>query len=112
MPKYEIFETDRFLCDVEEAAVWILQSNLEQSENLALEKLLEFQQDIQSLKVRLREFPESGESDAVPGLRKFPLYGGRYSAKWIVNHAQVSVTLISLADSKYPKQLRDFSFED
>jgi len=112
MSRYEIYETDRFLSDVEEAAVWILQSNVEQSEKLALEKLSEFEQNIQSLKNRLQQFPESGECDDISGLRKFPLYGGRYSAKWILSHAEKSITLIALADSKHPQQLRGFSFDD
>jgi hypothetical protein len=112
MSRYQIFETEQFLNDVEEAAVWILQTNSDQSEEFALTKLSDFQSDIKALKNRLRDFPESGEADEIFGLRKFPLYDGRYSAKWIVSHSDLFVTLISLVDSKYPKQLRRFYFEE
>ncbi len=106
--KYEIFESDRFVDDVEEAAVWILQTNIDQSESLAEKKLDEFHGDISALKVRLRDFPESGEVDTVAGLRKFPVYEGRYSVKWIIDHSAKALTLVSLADSRYPQELREF----
>jgi len=111
VPKYEVDESDQFLKDIEEAAVWILLSNIEQSETLADAKVGEFEADMNSLKERLRDFPESGESDAIQGLRKFPIYDGRFSAKWIVNHAARSVVLITLSDSKYPRPLRQFQFD-
>jgi cell division septum initiation protein DivIVA len=56
MSRYQIFETEQFLNDVEEAAVWILQTNSDQSEEFALTKLSDFQSDIKALKNRLRDF--------------------------------------------------------
>lgn len=109
--KYSISEADQFLADVEEAAVWILLSNVEQSEALAEKKVDDFHADLMSLKNRLRDFPESGESDTIEGIRRSPIYEGRYSAKWIVNHVTKTVIFISLSDSKYPKQLRQFQFD-
>ncbi|NJM09552.1 MAG: hypothetical protein HC883_01230 [Bdellovibrionaceae bacterium] len=112
MSLYEIDESDQFLRDVEEAAVWILLTNLEQSESLADAKLNDFRTDLSSLRDRLKSYPESGEADDIQGLRKFPIYEGRYSAKWIVNHAARRVTLVALSDSKYPRNLRQFQIED
>ena len=110
--KFNIEESDQFLADVEEAAVWILLNNLEQSETFAESKVDEFQADINALKVRLQSYPDSGEGDEVPGLRRFPIYNGRYSAKWIVNSIIKTVILVALTDSKYPKSLREFSFDE
>lgn len=110
--KFNIEESDQFLTDVEEAAVWILLTNIEQSEAFAESKVNEFQNEIGLLKIRLQSFPESGEHDDVQGVRKFPVYAGRYSAKWVVNLVTKTVSLLALTDSKYPKQLRTFTFDE
>lgn len=109
---FEIEESDQFLRDVEEAAVWILLSNIEHSESFAEAKVHEFSDGLNSLKERLKKHPESGEVDHVQGLRKFPIYEGRYSAKWIVDPVRRSVTLVALSDSKYPRALRQFHTEE
>lgn len=111
MPKYQVDESDQFLKNVEEAAVWILESNFDQSEVMANAKVDELGAELNALKERLGDFPESGEADSVRGLRRFPIYEGRFSAKWIVNHTSKAVVLISLADSKYPRKLRQFSLD-
>ncbi len=87
--KYALIETNQFLVDFESIAVWILVSNIEQSNVLAEKKLNEFIVELDMLKHRLQSFPESGEEDAIQGIRKFPFYGGRYSVKWIVNNARM-----------------------
>ena len=112
MSRFTILETDQFLADVEESAVWILESNLEQSENLAIRKVDDFQNEIETLKERLKDFPESGESDIIKGVRKFPVYSGRYSVKWVVQKTDKLINLIALSDSKYPKALRNIQLED
>lgn len=111
MSKFTIYESDQFLRDVEEAAIWILVTNLEQSESLAEKKVNEFNFELKALKNRLTQFPESGEEDTIKGIRKFPIYGGRYSVKWIMSDNEKRVTLITLADSKYPKKLRNFGMD-
>ncbi len=112
MSQYIVLETDKFLSDVEEAAVWILESNLEFSEDFAFRKIDEFQEEIETLKERLKEFPESGEMDEIEGVRKSPVYNGRFSLKWIFQKLAKSITLIALTDSKYPKILKHFYLED
>ena len=112
MSKYALEETDQFLTDVEGAAVWILLSNIEESEALANKKIAEFQKNLEALKEQLRDFPESGENDELPGLRKFPIYGGRYSAKWVIIHTARIVILVALTDSKYPRKLREFRLDE
>lgn len=112
MNPYIINESDKFLSDVEEAAVWILLNNIDQSESFADKKIAEFKSDIDGLKNRLKSFPDSGENDLISNVRKFPIYNGRYSAKWSVNHSAKSATLIALVDSKYPKNLREFYLDD
>jgi hypothetical protein len=112
MSQFTILETEKFLSDVEESAVWILESNLEFSEELAIRKVEEFQKEIEALKKRLQLYPESGESDAIENLRKFPIYQGRYSIKWIVQKTNQTVILIALTDLRYPKALRNFELDD
>ncbi len=109
---FAIEESDQFLRDVEEAAVWILLSNIEHSESLAEAKVQEFSDGLNALKARLKKYPESGEADQIQGLRKFPIYDGRYSANWIVDPVRKSVTLVALSDSKYPRSLRQFHTEE
>lgn len=112
MSQFEIEETDQFLKDVEEAAVWILLSNIEQSVSFAETKANQLATDLNSLKERLKKYPESGETDDIQGLRKFPVYEGRYSAKWTINHVKKIVILVALSDSKYPRNLRQFHTEE
>lgn len=112
MSHYIVQESDQFIKDVEEAAVWILVTNIEQSESLAEKKIYEFNSELNFLKNRIQNFPESGENDSVEGVRKFPIYDGRYLAKWIVIHAEKTVIFISLSDSKYPKLLRQFAMDE
>lgn len=110
--KYALVETNQFLVDFENIAVWILVSNSEQSDVFAEKKLNEFAEEMATLKSRLGSFPESGEMDIIQGVRRFPIYSGRYSVKWIVNNTSKTVVLISIADSKYPKSLRHFQFNE
>ncbi len=112
MSQFIVLETDKFLSDVEEAAVWILESNLEFSEDFAIKKVEELQKEIEDLKERLKQFPESGEMDEIKGVRKFPVYNGRFSVKWIFQKPVESITLIALTDSKYPKTLKGLFLED
>lgn len=112
MSQFTILETDQFLSDVEESAVWILESNMEFSEELAIRKVEEFQKGIEVLKERLQEYPKSGETDEVKNVRKSPIYQGRYSIKWILQETDRLVILIALIDSKYPKALRNFQLDD
>ncbi len=55
--KYNIEETDQFLEDVEEAAVWILLSNIEQSESLAESNVEQFGTEVNALKGDFRNSP-------------------------------------------------------
>jgi predicted Rossmann fold nucleotide-binding protein DprA/Smf involved in DNA uptake len=111
MINYTVNESDRFLKDVEEITVWILLTNIEQSEFFAEKKVDEWYAEIMVLKARLQVFPDAGEIDKVEGIHKFPLYNGRYSAKWIVDYRAKSVHLITISDSKYPKYLREIYLE-
>jgi plasmid stabilization system protein ParE len=112
MPQCTILETDQFLSDVEDSAVWILESNLEFSEDFAVQKVDEFQEEIEAVKERLQSYPESGEWDVIKGVRKLPIYNGRYSLQWIVQIPDKSIILIALTDSKYPKVLRNIQLKD
>jgi predicted Rossmann fold nucleotide-binding protein DprA/Smf involved in DNA uptake len=110
--QYQINATSNFLKDVEEISFWIFVTNVEQSENLAEAKLSQLESDLIVLKKKIQNFPESGEEVATRGVRKIPIYDGRYSARWIVDHDKKTVTLISLLDSRYPKQLRNIQTEE
>jgi hypothetical protein len=109
---FTVQKSAQFLFELEESAIWILESNIEQSEELALRKVDEFQREIEALEERLKSFPESGECDQIKGVRKFPIYEGRYSVKWVVQKSEKLITLISISDSKYPKVLRNVVLED
>ena len=109
---FEIQETDKFSADLEEAALWLYAQNLEQSEELADRKLNELEDEINSLKSHLRKNPEMGQADKQQGLRSFPIYSGRYSVSWIVLPGAKIVLLLALNDSKYPANLRNFSFDE
>jgi hypothetical protein len=112
MSHYEIKETGKFLKDVEEISFWILVTNIEHSENLAETKLSQLESDLAVLKNKIQKFPESGEEVTAKGVRQSPIYDGRYSARWVVGHSKKTVTLISLLDLRYPKQLRNIQIEE
>ena len=112
MSKYQINATGNFLKDVEEISFWIFVSNVEQSENLAEAKLNQLESDLVDLKKKIQNFPESGEEVATQGVRKTSIYDGRYSVRWIVDHGKKTITLISLLDLRYPKQLRNIQTEE
>lgn len=110
---FAVNETDQFIKDVEDAAVWLLLTNLQdRSESFTENVVNNLKSEIDALKVRLSMLPDSGQPAEIEGVLKFPLYKGRFSAKWIVDHANRTVTLITLADSKYPKELRNFQLND
>jgi hypothetical protein len=50
---------------VEEIAVWILLTNIEQSESLAEKKVDEWSAEMKALKACLQVFPDSGDRDNV-----------------------------------------------
>ena len=88
-------------------------SAISSNQNHKLKKKVdELGAELSALKSRMGDFPESGEADSVKGIRRFPVYDGRYSAKWVVNHITKTVTFIALSDSKYPKHLREFQFDE
>jgi len=105
--------TDQFLTDLSEIAQWIFSTNLEQSEDQANKSLMNLETDLEHLKSRLMEFPDSGVADPfVKGIRQFSIYEGRYSIQWVTQYNQNTVTLLSITDLKYPKNLRSFQIED
>lgn len=53
MPNFVILESDQFLADVEEAVVWILESNLDEGVDFAISKVDDFEQELEDLKSRL-----------------------------------------------------------
>ena len=112
MSQYEINATGKFLKDVEEISFWIFVTNIEHSENLAETKLSQLKSELMALASKIQKFPESGEEVTSKGVRQSPVYAGRYSARWVVDHDEKTVTLISLLDLRYPKQLRNISTEE
>lgn len=109
---FEILEADRFKEDLEEAAFWLYSHNLEQSQEFADRKFSELEQEINSLKAHLRKNPRMGQADEISGIRRFPLYGGRYLVTWVINENAGTLTLLEFIDSKYPKELRGFHFDE
>lgn len=106
MAEFQIYESPRFLTDLEEALVWLYSHNFEQSEEFADKKFFEMKQELNGLKNHLKQTPYIGQADAVSGLRRFPMYDGRYFATWVINEKSRAVTLLEFIDTQYPKELR------
>lgn len=85
MAKYRVLETQKFLTELEEAAAWHYFHNLDQSQEFANHKFQELQQEVKNLEQHLTETLYLGQADKISGLRRFPVYGGRYFATWIVD---------------------------
>ncbi len=54
MSTFSVHESDHFLDDVESAAIWILENNLETSPSFAVQKVEVFQTEIDAIKDRLK----------------------------------------------------------
>jgi hypothetical protein len=112
MQEFEILESDKFKIDLEDAALWHYSHNLEQSQDFADQKFIELEQEINGLKSHLRKNPRIGQTDEISGLRRFPVYEGRYLVTWAISDNEKTLTLLEFIDSKYPKQLREIFFDD
>jgi hypothetical protein len=109
---YKVRETDNFNANLEDAAFWLYSHNLEQSQQFAARKFLELEQEINDLKMHLQETPRIGQADEITGLRRFPVYDGRYIMTWIIDDKARTVTLLEFIDSKYPRNLRGVQFDE
>lgn len=112
MNEFKVFETDKFKSDLEEAAFWLYSHNLEQSESFADKKFIELQNEINDLKNHLKKTPFIGQADELTKIRSFPIYDGRFLANWFINEHARSVIILNLFDSKYPRDLREFKFDE
>lgn len=108
MEVFEVQESEKFRVEMEEAVFWLYSHNLEQSQDFADQKALELQQEVNGLKNHLKKTPRIGQADEISGIRRFPLYDGRFLATWTIDQVKKLVTLLEFIDSKYPKQLRQF----
>jgi len=109
---YKVRETDNFNTNLEDAAFWLYSHNLEQSQQFAARKFLELEQEINDLKMHLQETPRMGQADEITGLRRFPVYDGRYIVTWIIDDKARIVTLLEFIDSMYPRNLRGVQFDE
>jgi hypothetical protein len=109
---FEIQEAEKFVSDLEEAAFWLYTHNLEQSHEFADLKFSELDDEINDLKRHLRNTPRMGQADEITGLRRFPVYEGRYSVTWMINDKAKMVTLLEFIDSKNPQRLRQYLFDE
>jgi hypothetical protein len=112
MQEFDVQETDKFKSQLEEAVLWLYSFNIEQSEEFADKKYFELQSEINTLKANLKRNPRMGQLDVVSGLRRFPVYDGRFVMTWLLLEAQKSVLILEFNDSKYPKQLRQFHMSE
>ncbi len=112
MPAYAVYESQNFLSSMEDAVSWLYLHNLEQSEQFAERKSYELRQEVKVLEGHLTQTPYMGQADDLSGLRRFPLYEGRYSATWIIDEASRNVTMLEFRDSKYPVDLRNFQLDE
>lgn len=102
---YSVLESEQYFKDFEEIVLWIYLSNIEVSEDFAHKQTLKFNIEIDKLIARLMRYPESGlDEDDTIGIKRFPLYDGRYVVKWHFDHRKRIVTLLSIFDLRYPKE--------
>lgn len=104
-------ETHRFLADFEACALWLYEHNLEQSESFADLKFQELEAELSKLRKALETAPRIGAHEP-PGMRRFPIYEGRFSVVWFISEAQKVVTLVAFNDLRFPMPMRTFRFED
>lgn len=78
MADFKIYESPTFLADMEEALTWLYFHNLEQSEEFAEKKFSELEDEVGSLKKNLLQTPYFGQADTISGIRRFPVYAGRF----------------------------------
>ena len=109
---YEVKESLKFEADLEDAVAWLYFHNLEQSQEFAERKFHELKQEVKDLERHLTRTPNMGQADDISGIRRFPLYEGRYSATWIIDENARIVTMLEFFDSKYPQNLRSFQFDE
>lgn len=103
---YSVLESKQFLKDFEEISLWILVINSDVSEDFALKQVFKLNHEIDKLVFRLSIYPESGlDDESELGTKKFPILAGRYSIRWLIQHDNRIVILLSLLDLKYPKEL-------
>jgi len=112
MASYRVLETSSFQNELEEAATWLYFHNLEQSQEFADQKFQELQQEVKHLEQHLTGTPYLGQADEISGLRRFPVYGGRYFATWVIDEVALTVTMLEFMDLKYPQSLRTFQFNE
>ena len=108
MEEFEIQESDKFKVEMEEAVFWLYSHNLESTEEFADKKSRELQQEVNGIKAHLKKTPRFGQADEISGVRRFPLYDGRYLVTWTTDESKKLITLLQFIDSKYPRQLRQF----
>jgi hypothetical protein len=110
--EYTVEESDKFSAELESAVIWLYFHNCEQSQEFADRKSLELRQEVKNLEQHLTKTPYMGKANSISRLRCFPLYDGRYLATWKVDDKANLVILLEFLDSKYPKNLREFSFDE
>lgn len=103
MIEFEVVESEKFRRDFEEALVWLYTHNLEQSERFADKKFLELNLEVSTLVKRLKVAPRMGQRNEMTGVRRLPLYEGRFTATWYVFDKIRLVLLQEFLDSKYPR---------
>ncbi|MFM6929239.1 MAG: hypothetical protein ACKOX6_12300 [Bdellovibrio sp.] len=107
IPPYTPSLTNPFKEDFQDVVNYILQSNLESYDLSFCEaKIDDFQDEVLGLIDDLVLFPEQGVRDKSSGVRKKPIYRGRYSVRWVVDDTTRVVHLIGLKDNERPKELR------
>lgn len=108
VPPYIEILTDLFNEDFALIVDYIIESNIDANYDVefAIEKSEEFEIEVRGLIKDLTLFPDQGLVHEKSGVRGKPIYSGRYSVRWVVNHNDREVTLISIIDNERPKELR------
>ncbi|WP_413944598.1 hypothetical protein [Bdellovibrio sp. HCB-162] len=108
IPPYTEVLTESFREDFAVVGEYIIDSNVEAGNDVefAIEKAEQFEKEVRDLIKDLTLFPEQGTIKATSAVRGKPVYDGRYSIRWVVNHDAREVSLIAIHDNERPKELR------
>lgn len=108
VPPYIEILTDSFSEDFALIVAYIIESNISANYDIefAIGKSEQFEREVKDLIKDLTLFPEQGVICEKSSVRGKPIYDGRYSVRWVVNHDDREIGLIAIHDNERPKELR------
>lgn len=111
---YTVYRTQNFRAKLLQNAKWLYDHNLEDyGEGYADDKLMELQDEVDSLERQLAESPYvyRAEDTDHPTTRVHSVYDDRFQCVWEIQETNQNVFLTDFRDLKYPEERRYESVE-